>query len=88
MPYARGKKAYGECGRSGKRVRLSDMVEDGQTEGMLVAADWYEPKHPQEIEPDLTDPEALARPAPELSTPDGEGDEVPALTFDAQGKLI
>lgn len=62
--YAVGHKAWGICARSGKRVYLKDMVEDGQT-GMLVAKDWYEPKHPQETVEVYDDPVALYRPAPD-----------------------
>lgn len=75
MPYARGDKAWGECARSGKRVRLNAMVEDGQLEGMLVAPEWYEPKHPLEIPQDVDDPVALAEPAPEISIPAVVGDD-------------
>lgn len=88
MPYARGDKAWGECGRSGKRVRLNAMVEDGQIEGLLVAPEWYERKHPLETLQDVDDPVALAEPAPEISKPTGEGAAAPDLTFNAQGKLV
>jgi len=55
-------------------MRYRDLVEDGHIPGLLVHPDWWEPKHPQEIPPDMTDPIALYRPAPEISVPDGYGD--------------
>jgi hypothetical protein len=81
--YATGKRALGECQRSGKRVPYQSLVEDGYIPGLLVAPDWYEPPHPLD-EPlkDIDDPVALYKPAPEISLPDGEGDPAPALTFD------
>jgi len=71
--YARGSRALGECQRSGKRVPHRDLVEDGNIPRLLVAPDWWEPKHPQETPPVVTDPISLNRPAPEISIPPGEG---------------
>jgi hypothetical protein len=48
-------------------MRYRDLVEDGHIPGLLVHPDWWEPKHPQETPPDMTDPIALRRPAPEIS---------------------
>lgn len=81
------KKAYGECGRSGKRVPLADMVEDGYIPGLLVARDWYEPPHPQDQEP-VDHAEEHTVPAPEISAPSGEGSPAPALVFDSNGNLV
>lgn len=78
---------YGECPRSGLRVRLERMKRDGHRPGMLVSADWYEPRHPLDMPP-INRTERHERPAPELSKPDDEGTEAPALTFDELGKLI
>lgn len=73
MPrYAKGSRAWGECRRSGKRLLLRDMVRDGQFPNMLVAPDWYEPRHPQERLISAGDGVALYNPAPETG---GEGDE-------------
>lgn len=55
-------------------MRYRDLVEDGHVPGLLVHPDWWEPKHPQETPPDMTDPIALYRPAPEISVPAGHGD--------------
>lgn len=89
MSYARGNKAWGECARSGKRVLLREMVEDGYIPGLMVARDWYEPAHPQDIPiTDIADPVALLHPAPEQSTPSGEGTAAAQLTFDASGKPV
>lgn len=74
--YARGTNALAECQRSGKRVPYRDLVEDGHIPGLLVAPDWWEPRHPQEDPPSVKDPVALFRPSPEHRPP-GEG-EVPA----------
>jgi hypothetical protein len=55
-------------------MRYRDLVEDGHIPGLLVHPDWWEPKHPQEIPPDMTDPIALHHPAPEISIPADYGD--------------
>lgn len=72
--YAKGRNALAECQRSGQKMRYRDLVEDGHVPGLLVHPDWWEPKHPQEIPVDVTDPVALYRPAPEISIPLGYGD--------------
>lgn len=77
--YARGSRAWGECQRSGRKMLLRDMVEDGQVQGLLVDPEYYEPKHPQEAVPLVDDPIALYKPAPELSEPPGEGVAAPPL---------
>lgn len=63
--YAKGKKAWGICQRSGKRVPYDDLVEDGYIKGLLVARDWYEPPHPQDTPVSVSDPVGLYRPSPE-----------------------
>lgn len=73
--YAKGRHALAECQRSGQKMRYRDLVEDGHIPGLLVHPDWWEPKHPQEIPPNMDDPVALWRPAPEISKPPGEGDD-------------
>lgn len=81
MRYARGSKSWGECARSGRKMKLVNMVVDGQT-GLMVDPAWYEAKFPQDIPlTHITDAQALYRPAPELSIPDGEGIAAPPLTF-------
>jgi hypothetical protein len=81
--YAAGKRAWGECQRSGRKMLLRDMIEDGRYPGLMVDPAWREDKHPSE-EPltDIDDPIALRNPAPELSKPAGEGEAAPELTFD------
>ena len=81
LRYARGDKAWGECARSGKRLLRKNMVEDGQYPGLLVAPDWYEPKHHQETPVEVDDPIAIYKPAPEQSKPPGEGTAAPDLEF-------
>lgn len=75
--YARGKKAVGICQRSGKKVFRQDMLEDGQVPGLLVAKDWWEPRHPQEFPVDAGESMAIYRPSPDES--DG-GTPIPLLT--------
>lgn len=64
--YAKGSRAWGICGRSGRKMLLKDMVFDGRFPNMRVDPDWYEGKHPQEYLPKIDDPVALFRPAPEV----------------------
>jgi hypothetical protein len=63
--YAKGKFAVGECARSGRKMLLKDMVSDGYYPSLVVDPAWYEGKHPQESLPEIEDPVALWRPAPE-----------------------
>ena len=79
--YAKGTHAIAECQRSGQKMRYRDLVEDGHVSGLLVHPDWWEPKHPQEIPVEVTDPIALFRPAPEISIPAGYGDPEGIFTF-------
>jgi hypothetical protein len=44
---------------------LKDMVSDGYYPSLVVDPNWYEGKHPQESLPEIEDPVALWRPAPE-----------------------
>lgn len=62
--YARGPRAWGHCERSGKKLLLRDMVEDGHQKGLQVAPDWYEPRHPQEYIPRVEEAVALRFPSP------------------------
>lgn len=93
--YARGRNAVAECQRSGQKMRYRDLVEDGHVEGLLVHPDWWEPKHPQEIPVEVTDPIALYRPAPEISIEDSYGDpenldggSTPTTTFNPVSGVI
>lgn len=63
--YARGRYAVGECARSGRKMLLKNMVSDGYYPSLIVDPAWYEGKHPQESLPEIEDPVALWRPAPE-----------------------
>lgn len=76
-------------------MKYRDLVEDGHIEGLLVHPDWWEPKHPQEIPVEVTDPIALYRPAPEISIEEGYGDpenldggSTPATTFNPPAGTI
>ncbi len=85
--YARGSRALGECARSGIKMLRRNMVEDGQFPGLLVHPRWKEDKHPQETPPDVDDPIAIYRPAPEQSVPEDEGEAAPELEFDDLGLI-
>jgi hypothetical protein len=53
---ARGSRAIGFCQRSGIKMLLKDMVEDGHIRGLMVHPDWWEPRHPQEYDLRRDDP--------------------------------
>lgn len=61
--YAQGKRAWGECAKSGRRMLLNSMVVDGFS-GLLVDPAWYEPPLPKPPR-ELADGIALLRPAPD-----------------------
>lgn len=63
--YAPGRRAWGECARSGARALLKHLVFDGRYPNLRVLPDWYEGRHPQEILPKVDDPIALYRPSPQ-----------------------
>jgi hypothetical protein len=63
--YAQGQKAWGLCQRCGIRFLLNDLVFDGYMPGLRVCVDCYDSRHPQEYPIDVTDPQALYRPAPD-----------------------
>jgi len=76
--YAPGRRAWGECARSGARALLRDLVFDGRFPNLRVLPDWREDRHPQESLPKVDDAIALFRPSPENlhapSTPVLSGD--------------
>ena len=85
MSFARGKKAYGRCMRSGKRIPYSQLVEDGDTPGLLVAPDERDIRHPAREPPRLAEGVALRRASPDIdddSPGDSGTDLVTALGFD------
>jgi hypothetical protein len=67
--YASGRKALGECAKSGRKMLLNDMVSDGYTRNLIVDPAWYDAPHPLESLPRVEDPIGLYRPAPEVSKP-------------------
>jgi len=76
--FARGTKAWGHCERCGDRVLLRSLRYDGQIADLQVCDDCWDPKHPQEALPAITDPVTLYDPtgdqdktsAKDTSTPD------------------
>ena len=63
MRYAKGRRAWGECQRSGRRMLRKDMVKDEYVKGLLVDPAWKELEHPQDKPLRIEDPIALRRPA-------------------------
>ena len=57
--------AVAQCMRSGIKMRLSDMVQDGYYPGLMVHPDWYEPPEPQEQFLSVVDDAAVDNPSPE-----------------------
>lgn len=64
--YAVGHKAWFICQRCGLRGLYRDSVFDGQIANLRVHSECFEPRHPQESLPKVTDPIALFRPSPEM----------------------
>lgn len=60
--YAVGKRAWGHCERCGDRYLLRELRFDGQQEDLLVCPPCWDPKHPQERLPEVTDPVTLQDP--------------------------
>jgi len=57
--------AVGVCARSGRKMRLSDMVEDGYLPGLMVDPAWREPEEPQETFITPIDEASVDNPSPE-----------------------
>ena len=66
--YAKGKRAFGFCDRTGFRYPLNRMKKEWT--GALVGFDEWEPKQPQ-LEPrrKVVDPQALRNPRPDRVEP-------------------
>lgn len=62
---AAGKTAKGQCQRCGFVYKLTQLIEDGET-NLLVCNDCYDIPHPAKSPFDATDDPTLARPAPDL----------------------
>lgn len=63
--YATGRYAVGFCKKCGLNFAYGDLVDDGETPGLRVCQECYDPKHPQERPARAYDPIALRKPAPE-----------------------
>lgn len=72
--HAIGRNAIGICERSGKKMLRRQMVYDGQYPDLLVAPEEWDPKHPQEYLPDVSDPVTIYDPT-------GDTDKVAANTL-------
>jgi len=69
--YAKGKRAWGICDRTGMRYRLSDLVweiRNGQKTGLRIGKDVVDPDHPQNFlgRVRIKDPQSLLNPRPEV----------------------
>ena len=73
--YARGRKAWGHCARSGRRMLLRDMVRDGYYPSLRVDPAWRDEAHPQERLPAVEDPVVLRDPTGDLDGPEAAIDE-------------
>ena len=60
--YAQGSKAWGICERCSDKRLLNDLIYDGQFPDLKVCPDCWDPKHPQEYLPSVTDPSVLYDP--------------------------
>ena len=49
-----------------RKMRLKDMVLDGNLPGLLVDPAWRDIKHPQEKPKNVSDPTSLRRMAPDV----------------------
>lgn len=72
MVYARGKKAFGYCDKTGLRYPLKDLVYEvvqGRRTGFRVGRDVVDPDHPQNFlgRVKATDAQSLRDPRPEAS---------------------
>ena len=70
MSYAKGKRAFGFCDRTGGRYKLTDLVDEYQNgikTGLKVGRDVVDQDHPQNFLGRLriNDPQALLNPRPE-----------------------
>jgi len=71
--YARGRKAFGFCDRSGFRYPLEDLVyeyRNGVRTGLRVGRDIVDPDHPQNFigKVKTDDPQSLYDPRPDVRT--------------------
>lgn len=76
--FAKGKNAVGICQRSGKKLPLKQLVEDGDIPGLLVDPDWRDISHPAERPIRTKEGIALRKPAPDTDN-DGSGTPAPNL---------
>lgn len=72
MAYAKGKRAFGFCDKTGFRYPLNDLVyefKDGHRTGFRVGKDVVDPDHPQNFlgRVKVVDPQSLRDPRPDNS---------------------
>ena len=67
--YATGAHALGMCERCSKKTLLRKLVYDGQFPDLLVCSECWDPKHPQEYLPEVTDPITLYDPTGDPDAP-------------------
>lgn len=62
MSYAQGRYVQTACGKCGFPYPRMSLVRDGDSEGLLVCRECYDPEHPQERPKPFRDPIALRGP--------------------------
>jgi len=60
--YARGDNALGMCERCSKKMLLKELTYDGYYKDLLVCPECWDPYHPQERLPEVSDPVTLRDP--------------------------
>lgn len=83
--YAKGDQAWGHCERCSDRLLLKNLRYDGQYPDLLVCADCWDPKHPQEYLPPVTDPVTLYDPTGDQDRFAANALEIPLFFEDFTG---
>ena len=60
--YARGDNAVAHCERCGFKYNRKELLYDGQYRDLLVCGDCWDPKHPQDYLPAMSDPISIRDP--------------------------
>ena len=87
--FASGKNALGTCARSGRKMKLSDMVQDGYKPGLMVDPAWRDTRHPAERPVNMEEGIALRRPAPDIDddSPGDNGETLAVALFSGLDKF-
>lgn len=66
--FARGDNAVAHCERCGFKYKRNELVYDGQYPDLLVCIPCWDPKHPQDFLPAMSDPVSLRDPRSDADT--------------------